>query len=41
MTALLARAEHGSQFVDVSVLAAANLSAGPDTVFWLCRGHEA
>ena len=38
MTALITRPEHGSQFVDVSILAAANLSAGPETVVWLAGG---
>ena len=35
LTALIARNEHGGQFVDVSILAAANTSAGPATIRWL------
>ena len=35
LTALIARSEHGGQFVDVSILAAANTCAGPATVRWL------
>lgn len=35
LTALLARPQHGGQFVDVSILAAANTCAGASTTGWL------
>jgi crotonobetainyl-CoA:carnitine CoA-transferase CaiB-like acyl-CoA transferase len=38
LAALMARERHGSQFVDVSILAAANVCAGPGTAHWLSNG---
>ena len=35
LTALITREHHGGQFVDVSMVAAANTCAGPATVRWL------
>jgi len=40
LVALIGRGRHGGQFVDVSILAAANTCAGPSTVDWLATGHN-